>query len=189
MVMDHTVKDENIKSVRFSVDTDEKLTKLALKRGMSKQQFVVCMVDYFYKTKKDPKDLNDEMLKNAINRKTDNIIAFIRTQENDLLIPTRKDTELVLRSLQEMVKFLNEYLIGHNQTQAASIKEHSEYLAEIFRLVKRLRETEQDKTTLKAKFLKLLGFYIEQREQMNMMTSKAEKDALVAHVQEQVRNL
>jgi len=39
------------------------------------------MVDYFYKSKKDPRDLNDELLKNAINRKTDDIIAFIETEE------------------------------------------------------------------------------------------------------------
>lgn len=187
--MKTTVKDDNVKSVRFSVDTDEKLSKLALKRGMSKQQFVVCMVDYFYKTKKDPKDINDELLKNAINRKTDNIIAFIRTQEQDLLVPSKKQIEQLALYLQDLVKFFNEHLLIKLNEQDKTGKENNEYLKEVYRMVKRTDELKQDKAILKTKCLKLLEHYIAQREQMGMMTSKADKDALAEHVREQVMNL
>ena len=87
------MSDENVKTIRFSIKTDEKLQKLAVKCGMTKLDFFNCMVDYFYKSKKDPRDLNDEMLKTELNKKTNNIAGFIKTQEQELLIPIKKDTE------------------------------------------------------------------------------------------------
>jgi hypothetical protein len=87
---DKMTKDQNVKTIRFSANTDQKLQFLANKFGLTKLDLFVHMVDYFYKSKKDPRDLNDKLLKNAINKKTDNIIAFIRTQEQELLIPMKK---------------------------------------------------------------------------------------------------
>lgn len=71
--------------------TDNKLQAVANKCGLSKLDLFTYMVDYFYKTKKDPRDLNDDLLKNALNRKTDNIVAFIKTQEQDLLSISQAD--------------------------------------------------------------------------------------------------
>jgi len=56
-------QDLNIKTIRFPVSADEKLQKLADKTGLTKLAFFIAMVDYFYKSKKDPRDLNDELLK------------------------------------------------------------------------------------------------------------------------------
>jgi predicted DNA-binding protein len=58
--------DENTKSVRFPEAVDERLTLLARKLGRTKREVVMQMVDYFYKSKKDPADLNDEVLKKEI---------------------------------------------------------------------------------------------------------------------------
>src|SRR5690606_31253613 len=65
-------QDENTKSVRFTEAVDGRLTLLARKLGRTKRELFMQMVDYFYKSKKDPADLNDEVLKkelsNGINR-------------------------------------------------------------------------------------------------------------------------
>ena len=77
----------DIKSIRFSTSVDEKLNILSRKLGRSKKQVLAQMVDYFYSTKKDPIDLNDEMLKKEITSGISKIISFYRQQENDLLVP------------------------------------------------------------------------------------------------------
>ena len=77
----------DIKSMRFSTQVDEKLTRLSLKLGRTKKQLFSQMVDYFYRTKKDPTDLNDEMLKKEITAGISKIVSFYKQQENDLLIP------------------------------------------------------------------------------------------------------
>ncbi|GAC1307544.1 MAG: hypothetical protein NVSMB24_19590 [Mucilaginibacter sp.] len=56
-------KDKNIKTIRFPVKTDEKLQTIANKSGLTKLDFFIYMVNYFYKSKKDPIDVNDELLK------------------------------------------------------------------------------------------------------------------------------
>src|SRR5690606_5243673 len=50
------------------------------------------MVDYFHRSKKDPKDVNDELLKNTLLKQHRDYIGFIRTQESDILIPIKRDT-------------------------------------------------------------------------------------------------
>ncbi len=51
------------KTVRFTEGTNDKFSKLALKLGRDKRIVFEQMVDYFYKSKKDPADLNDDLLK------------------------------------------------------------------------------------------------------------------------------
>jgi len=55
--------DPNSKSVRFPKEVDERLSLLARKLGRTKREVVMQMVECFYKSKKDPTDLNDEVLK------------------------------------------------------------------------------------------------------------------------------
>jgi hypothetical protein len=79
------------KSVRFSGETDRKFSIVAEKMGRSKQELFAQMVDYFYKSKKDPGDLNDEMLKKEISQGINRIISFIKTQEKETLAPMLAD--------------------------------------------------------------------------------------------------
>jgi hypothetical protein len=83
------MKDQNIKTIRFPVTADQKLQKLADKTGLTKLDFFVYMVDYFYKSKKDPRDLNDELLKKELVKRTDTIIGFIKMMEEELLKPLK----------------------------------------------------------------------------------------------------
>ncbi|MGE8424318.1 MAG: hypothetical protein ACN6PI_15890, partial [Sphingobacterium siyangense] len=59
-------QDENKRSVRFPVEVDDRLALLSRKLGRTKRLLVMQMVDYFYKSKKDPADLNDEILKKEL---------------------------------------------------------------------------------------------------------------------------
>jgi len=64
---------------------DERLTLLARKLGRTKREVVMQMVDYFYKSKKDPADLNDEVLKkelaSGISRILKKILGNMRERE------------------------------------------------------------------------------------------------------------
>lgn len=79
--------DENKKSVRFPEAVDERLTLLSRKLGRTKRELFMQMVDYFYKSKKDPADLNDEVLKKELSSGISRILSFIRKQEGDMLVP------------------------------------------------------------------------------------------------------
>lgn len=182
-------KDENVKTIRFPVKTDEKLQTLANKSGLTKLDFFIHMVDYFYKSKKDPRDLNDELLKNAINKKTDNIVAFIKTQEQDLLIPIKKDSEKIVTVQGKIVDAFNQHVIKFNdeqrtinQSQAANMNKIAEYM-------RRLDLMQYDKAELKRKFMETLEFYNRRRDQMSMLAKQTEKDELIAHIRAEISKL
>ena len=80
-------QDENTRSVRFPVEVDSRLALLSRKLGRTKRKLVMEMVDYFYRSKKDPADLNDEVLKKELSSGVNRILSFIRKQETDLLVP------------------------------------------------------------------------------------------------------
>ncbi|OOQ57882.1 BfmA/BtgA family mobilization protein [Mucilaginibacter pedocola] len=182
-------KDENVKTIRFPVKTDEKLTAIANKSGLTKLAFFLHMVDYFYKSKKDPRDLNDELLKNAINRKTDNIVAFIKTQEQELLIPVKKDTERMIASQMQVIAAFNQHIIKHNEEQKATLQEQASHIGKMGDFLKRLDSSQYEKKLLKTKFSAILEFYINAREQMGMMSRQVDKDALIQNVRQQLNNL
>lgn len=182
-------KDENVKTIRFPVKTDEKLQTIAGKNGLTKLDLFIYMVDYFYKSKKDPRDLNDDLLKNAINKKTDNIVAFIKTQEQELLIPIKKDAERMTANQLKIVDFFNRHIIKHNDEQSAAYQDQLKHIGQIAGYLKELNKLQYEKTVLKKRFSDILEFYIKQREQMGTFTKQAEKDDLIKHIREQVKNL
>jgi hypothetical protein len=182
-------KDENVKTIRFPVGTDDKLQKLADKSGLTKLAFFTHMVDYFYKSKKDPRDLNDEMLKNAINKKTDNIISFIKTQEQDLLIPLKKNADRVISIQGSLVDHFNKHIIGFNDEQRAVYQTQTKQIAKIVEYLQGIDRLQYDKTALKERFSFILETYIKAREQMGMMTKQVEKDSLIEQVRKQLKSL
>jgi hypothetical protein len=183
------IKDENIKTIRFPVKTDERLQAIALKCGLTKLDLFRYMVDYFYKTKKDPRDLNDDLLKNAIHKKTDNIVAFIKTQEQDLLIPMKKESERMSAAQGRIVDFFNEHIINHNKRQTEAYTQQARNIMQIADYLHKLERLQSDRNILKKKFTELLEYYIRQREQMTMLTKQADKDELIRHVRNQLSNL
>src|SRR5213080_3787477 len=98
------MEDINVRSVRYPVAVDQKFEKIALKLGRTKRQVFIQMIDYFYKSKKDPLDLNDELLKNALMKNHQQYIGFIKSQENMLLIPIKTEMERVSLSQAKIIE-------------------------------------------------------------------------------------
>src|SRR5476651_779019 len=161
-----------IKTLRFSISVDEKLQKVALKSGLTKLDFFIAMVDYFFKSKKDPRDLNDELLKKELNKKTDNIIGFIKTQEEELLRPIKKDGERMIGAQRKIIDFFNENIIKHNDEQKAAAKTQSTNISEIVGFLKNLDKLQYDKNSLKTKFSEIMEYYIKSRDQLNVFNKQ-----------------
>src|ERR1035437_5087042 len=167
-----------IKTLRFSISVDEKLQKVALKSGLTKLDFFIAMVDYFFKSKKDPRDLNDEVLKKELNKKTDNIVGFIKTQEEELLRPIKKDGERMISAQGKIINFFNENIIKHNDVQKAASKTQSSNIGKIAEYLQKLDTSQYDKKALKVKFSEILEYYIKSREQLNVFNKQSDKDEL-----------
>ncbi|QXV65975.1 hypothetical protein INP83_02450 [Mucilaginibacter sp. 21P] len=180
---------ENNKTVRFTEKTDERLIAIARKNGLSKLDAFVFMVDYFYKTKKDPRDLNDELLKNAINRKTDNIVAFIKRQEQDLLIPIKKDGERTMAFERSIMQSFKQDIADHNQWEKEVLAVHAKELRQVREFLSKMDDAHLDKSRLKKQVSEILEYYIRQREKLGMLSSQADKDVLMNEVRQRVQNL
>ncbi len=74
----------------------------------------VQMVEYFYKSKKDPADLNDELLKNALLKNHQQYISFIRAQENMILLPIKAEVDRMSRSQRDIIERFNNEILKHN---------------------------------------------------------------------------
>jgi len=182
-------KDLNIKTIRFPVTSDQKLQKLADKCGLTKLDFFIYMVDYFYKSKKDPRDLNDELLKKELVKRTDTIIGFIKTMEENLLFPLKKDGEKIILVQGKIVNYFNEHIVKHNKEQSAAYASQLTKLSSIANSVQYIEKGQIDKVTLENKFSRILEYYIKAREQMGLTTRQVEKDTLIQNAMEQVQNI
>lgn len=177
------------KSIRFSLAIDEKFQKLAGKLGRSKMLLLEQMVDYFYRTKKDPIDLNDEMLKNSILKNAQNQIAFLKTQEKIFLFPLNEKIGEVLEQQGEILDALDEQVLQANQVQGEEHKNQLQHLADIYHLLKSLNTRMDGKADLKHKFLYILNNYINMREKITGFLSSKEKEELVSETRRQVEKL
>lgn len=204
------------KSVRFGGDTDLKFSKLSEKLGRSKQELFSQMVDYFYKSQKDPGDLNDELLKKELGQGINRIISFIKTQEKQALTPMLTDLAQLQRSVNRLrtqyeTFYQFEEPIGEQhqvegffvQTQRRLLKEHqvqqqmqadmAEKLSKFIEATKTHRNEvklqAETKKGLKAKFGAILNHYILQREVLNSLTQGRAIRELEENVRNQVDNL
>lgn len=207
------------KSVRFNFDTDLKFSKLSEKLGRSKQELFGQMVDYFYKSKKDPGDLNDELLKKELGQGINRIIAFIKTQEKEALTPLMVEQRELQRSLagfREQFEGLfsfdeQHYVHGYylktqqerqkeNKTLLEKQEEFEEQqenmaamlenlLAETRSYQKAQKAQREEKDALKGRFRALLETYIQQREALNALTQGRAVKDLQEHLRSQVDQL
>ncbi|KAA8478259.1 hypothetical protein BDE36_2471 [Arcticibacter tournemirensis] len=183
------MEDVNKKTIRFPNETGSKLEKTARKLGRTKVQLFIQMVDYFYHTKKDPADLNDEALKTAILKGNQHLTGFIKAQEQSLLIPIRQDTERMINSQRRILEWLTKEEAAHHNSTASNLQHQTQKLSEIDLLVRQIGKQLQQKEQLKSQFMLILEAYIKAREQFSLMTSAREKDELVSKVKQQVKNL
>jgi hypothetical protein len=183
------------KSVRFTDATDEKFGKVAEKLGRSKQDLLADMVDYFYKSKKDPADLSDELLKKELGQGINRIISFIKVQEKDILAPMLAEQKIQMEQIQglgtqfeaffemlpegkirgKFVQLANEMVKGSNASKDALI------------LVQRNQQAVYDLLKGKEKYqdhcMRILEHYIQVREGLNSITQAR----LVKDLQDETR--
>lgn len=183
------MEDINVRSVRYPVVVDQKFEKIALKLGRTKRQIFIQMVDYFYKSKKDPIDLNDELLKNALTKNHQQYIGFIKAQENLLLIPIKTEMNRVSESQRKIIDRFNSEVLKHNVDVLNNLQSHANAFGEVARVMDAILKVMKSKETLKEQFLFILDGYIRSREAFGMMTSGREKDELIAITKEQIRLL
>jgi len=183
------MEDINVRSVRYPVSVDQKFEKIALKLGRTKRQLFIQMVDYFYKSKKDPTDLNDELLKNALMKNHQQYIGFIRTQENMLLVPIKTEMDRVSESQRKIIDRFNTEVLKHNVDVLNNQQNQIQAFNEVARVMNTILMVMKSKETLKEQFLFILDSYIRSREAFGMMTSGREKEELVAITKEQIRLL
>lgn len=200
------------KSVRFDSDTDLKFSKLSEKLGRSKQELFGQMVDYFYKSKKDPADLNDELLKKELGQGINRIISFIKTQEKEALSPMLADLAQLQRTLTRLNGQYEQFFQSDDQqqvsgffihTQRRLLKEHQaqqQQQQEMAQMLQNLLaetrshqnevKTQLDaKKGLKAKFMAILEHYMGQREVLNALTQGRLIKELQENARSQVTNL
>nr|WP_294790073.1 BfmA/BtgA family mobilization protein [uncultured Mucilaginibacter sp.] len=182
-------EDINVRSVRYPLITDQKFEKIALKLGRTKRQVFIQMVDYFYKSKKDPMDLNDEILKNTLMKNHQQYIGFIRTQENMLLVPMKTLLDRIGESQRQVIDRFNTEVLEHNVEVLNNQHEQAEVLLQLMQLMDAILKSEKSKDALKAQFMAIMEGYIRSREAFTLMTSGKEKEELINAVKAQVRSL
>lgn len=183
------MEDLNKKTIRFPEETASRLLKIADKLGRTKVRIFIQMVDYFYHTKKDPADLNDDALRTSILKGNQHLAGFIKTQEQSLLIPIRQDAERMVNSQRKILEWLSTEEAAHHKASAEAQQQCTQRLNDIDQLVKQIRNHLQTKEQLKFQFSFILDSYIRAREQFGLMTSAREKDELVAKIKQQIKNL
>ena len=182
-------EDINVRSVRYPLLTDQKFEKIALKLGRTKRQVFIQMVDYFYKNKKDPMDLNDDMLKNTLMKNHQQYIGFIKTQENMLLVPMKALLDRIGESQRQVIDRFNTEVLEHNVEVLSNQHDQAEVFMQIRQLMEAIMKMQKSGDALKAQFMAILEGYISSREAFTLMTSNREKEELINAVKAQVRLL
>lgn len=180
---------ESLRTVKYSVQDDAKFEKIALKLGRSKRQVFSQMIDYFYRSKKDPIDLNDELLKNTMLKGQKEYIGFIKTQEKELLIPIKRDAVRMIESLKKIIDCFNTQVLKYNDEVIGHQLAQAKKLSALNMVVDRMDIKMETKQKLKERFLYLLNSYIKERDSFNMMTSSKEKEELAKLTRKQVELL
>lgn len=183
---------ETLSTIKFDRQTSIKMDRIALKLGRTKRLVFAQMVEYFYRSKKDPMDVNDELLKNTLLKQHRDYIGFIRTQENDLLIPIKREIDRMTRSQKNIVDFFNGQQ-KHNKVVLEvdrDLLDGQKRLTDIINLaigsLDGVSASLATKETLKDQFRYILESYIRTRDSFGMMTSTKEKEELVRVTRKQI---
>ena len=183
------MEDANNKSVRFNALTSEKFEKVAVKLGRNKRLVFMQMVDYFHRSKKDPLDVNDELLKNTLLKNHKDYIGFIKTQETDLLIPTKREVDRMIQSQKKLLDYFNSHVIKHNESLLNNQQAQLNKFSKTDELMSVITTKLDTKEKLKNKFIYVLENYFKARESFTMMTSGREKEELMNKTIQQVNQL
>ena len=180
---------ETLRTVKYSVQDDVKFEKIALKLGRSKRLVFSQMVEYFYRSKKDPTDLNDELLKNTILKGQKEYIGFIKTQETELLIPIKRDSARMIEAMKKIIDRFNGQILKHNDELLSNQSAQAKRLGTLHEVVSNIEMKIITKERLKKNFMLIVNSYIRERERMGMMTSGKEKEELAEQTRKQIELL
>lgn len=181
--------DEYAKSVRFTEEINGKFSSLALRLGRDKRVVFRQMVEYFYRTKKDPADINDEKLKNTLVKNHDTYIRFIRAQEEKVLIPIKTEVDRMIQSQIKIIDFFNSHVLKANKELLNNQQNQTSQFLETDKLLKVIADKLETKESLKLKFLYILNNYSKARESFGFTTPAKEKEELIAAAKQQVAKL
>ncbi|WP_129715541.1 BfmA/BtgA family mobilization protein [Pedobacter sp. SYP-B3415] len=165
-------------SVKFDGETDRKFSALVQRFGRSKRELLGQVIDYFYRTKKDPADISDEALKTSIIRNHKEYVGFIKTQEGALLIPIKQDVADISKHVGALIDLIEGQLAKQTQAllsaQRAQAVRVDQILAHSELMVADTHKTDR----LKERFKYILRAYIAARDSFSLMTPAKEKDEL-----------
>lgn len=180
---------ETLRTVKYSVSDDVKFEKIALKLGRSKRLVFSQMLDYFYRSKKDPTDLNDELLKNTILKGQKDYIGFIKTQETELLIPIKRDSARMIEAMKMIIDSFNGQILKHNDEMLSNQSAQAKRLGTLYEVASNIEMKIITNEKLKRNFMLIMNSYIRERERMGMMTSGKEKEELAEQTRKQIELL
>jgi hypothetical protein len=166
------------KSIRFPLGTHQKLVRLCEKLGRNQVELFIAMVDYFYRTKKDPADINDELLKNALAKNHQTYIRFIRSQEDNLLIPVKENVDRMIVNQREIVRYFNEQVLNTNKIL---LQQQEAQATQLYAIGHQL----DNKEKLKVKFDFILTTYSKALQN----TPPKDREALLQGTRQQVSKL
>jgi hypothetical protein len=183
---------ETLRTIKYNEQTAIKMEKIALKLGRPNRLVFAQMVDYFYRSKKDPLDINDDLLKNTLLKQHKDYVGFIRTQESDLLIPIKREVDRMIRNQRDIINFFND-LDKNTRSTLSGQKElligqhdHSRNLSETSSIIRGISAKLSTKEQLKSQFHFILSSYIKGRDAFGMMTSAKEKEELIQKTKNQI---
>jgi hypothetical protein len=182
------MKERDTNSIRYPKETDDKMEKLVKTLNRSKKELFCQMADYFYRSKKDPADPGDEMLKRELSSGISRILSFIRQQEKDFLLPLFTDAgnlKTISSRQMEILEGIGRHLLAESEKTAVLAKRSEQLINGI----KHLLSKQKEKELLKEQFSQLLDYYIAQREEMGWTTAGTKKEELIAHVKQSLKNL
>ncbi|WP_316753670.1 BfmA/BtgA family mobilization protein [Pedobacter gandavensis] len=173
------------KSIRFPVSAHNKLLKLSEKFGRNQSLLFVQMVEYFYRSSKDPLDIGEEQLRKALSRNHDAYTSFIKSQEKVLLIPMRVEMERMIKNQEQIVSFFNDQVLKANKSLLENQQVQIKAISESEKMIKVLYQDREIKRILQQKFLIILDTYIKNRENLGSFKTR-EKEELVELARKQI---
>ncbi len=183
---------ETLRTIKYNEQVAIKMEKIALKLGRPNRLVFAQMVDYFYRSKKDPLDIYDDLLKNTLLKQHKDYVGFIRTQESELLIPIKKEVDRMIRNQRDVINLLNE-LDKNNSSILSGQKElltgqydHSRRFSETSRIISAISTKLSAKEELKSQFHFILNSYIKGRDAFSMITPAKEKEELIQKTKNQI---
>lgn len=94
------------KTIRIYDSSFKKLDEFCLRYSLTKTQLIETFINYFEKTKIDPRDPTD--VTSEVKKLKNQLIAFIRTQEKEKLNPLIQKQDLLII---EFSRIINEEMI------------------------------------------------------------------------------